>query len=80
MTDATDDKIYEGLDLKTFLRHFVPQVDKQNEEISKINESKFLPYLDATMPETLPKEEPKKYISRQERRQAERKEAKKGKK
>jgi len=54
MTDPCDDSVYKGLNLSDFLRHFVPQVDEQNREIEEINKTKFKPFLDATLPETLP--------------------------
>ena len=71
MSDPTDDKTYVGLELNTFLRHFVPQVDKQNEELTAINATKFSPYADPTIPETMPAKQEPVFTNRHERRQFE---------
>ena len=68
MSDPTDDKTYEGLTLNDYLRHFVPQVKDQQEQIKEVNEAGFKPFYDKAFPETLPKPE---YKNKYEKRQAE---------
>lgn len=48
--DPTDDNLYKNLSLTDFIRSFVPQEQELRKEIQKINETKELPYLDASMP------------------------------
>lgn len=49
--DPTDDNLYKNLSLTDFIRSFVPQEQELRNEIQKINESKELPYLDASLPQ-----------------------------
>jgi hypothetical protein len=65
--DPLDDKLYVGLTLKDFLRHFVPQVDEQQKEIQEINELKSKPFYDEAFPETMPKTDPAT-LTRQQRK------------
>jgi hypothetical protein len=76
ITDPTDDKMYEGLSLTDFMRHFTPQEAALRKEVEEINEKGQKPYLDHNFPETKP-------TSRSGRRQqilAQRKADKKAKK
>lgn len=78
MSDPTDDKTYEGLTLKDYLRHFVPQVEDQITQIKEINELGFKPLYDKMYKETMPKQpEP---VGRHAKRQAKLKQAKLDKK
>lgn len=49
--DPTDDAMYKGLSLETFLKHFAPQEAALREEVAEISEKKYLPFADPTMPE-----------------------------
>jgi hypothetical protein len=62
--DPTDDKMYEGLSLTDFLRHFVPQEAAQQQEVETINDKGKMPFMDPNFPETMPP-----LATRSERRQ-----------
>lgn len=78
-TDPTDDSIYQNLRLEDFLRHFVPQALRQQEEMKALNEKGFAPIYDPLLfnqppPNVEPLPPPK---NRAERRQREREQKKK---
>lgn len=60
--DPTDDRMYDGIRLEDFIRHFSSQVLEQQKEITELNEKKFAPFPDPLFPETMPA------VSRREKR------------